>query len=61
MHAGAVSARLGLTGWPREAEELILERDLRLAADRGRTGRYHAQHLSSAGSVEIVKRARARG
>ena len=61
MHAGAVSARLGLIGWPRVAEELILERDLRLVAAGGGRARYHAQHLSSAGSVEIIKRARAVG
>ncbi|MFG0285351.1 MAG: dihydroorotase [Phycisphaerales bacterium JB039] len=59
MHAGAVSARLGLTGWPREAEELIIERDLRL--NRAVGARYHVQHLSSAGSIEIVRAARARG
>lgn len=59
MHAGTVSTRLGLTGWPREAEEIIVERDARLAAHTG--CRYHAQHLSSAGSVEILRRARAAG
>jgi dihydroorotase len=59
MHAGTVSTRLGLAGWPREAEEIIVERDARLAAVTG--CRYHAQHLSSAGSVEIIRRARAAG
>jgi dihydroorotase len=33
MHAGSVSTRLGLTGWPREAEEIIIERDARLSRD----------------------------
>ncbi|TVQ32468.1 MAG: dihydroorotase [Phycisphaeraceae bacterium] len=56
MHAGAVSTRLGLVGWPREAEEVIVERDVRLARAAG--ARYHVQHISSAGSVEIVRRAR---
>jgi dihydroorotase len=59
MHAGSVSATLGLTGWPREAEEIIIERDARLSAITG--CRYHVQHLSSGGSVEIVRRARAGG
>lgn len=59
MHAGEVSVRLGLTGWPRVAEEIIVERDIRL--NRGIGCRYHVQHVSSAGTVEIVRRARARG
>jgi dihydroorotase len=59
MHAGNVAVRLGLTGWPREAEELIVERDVRL--NRGVGCRYHVQHISSSGSVEIVRRARAEG
>ena len=59
MHEGVVSARLGLVGWPRVAEELMLERDLRL--DREIGARYHAQHLSSGGSVEILRRAREDG
>jgi len=59
MHAGEVSARLGLVGWPREAEEIIIERDIRLNRNIG--CRYHIQHLSSGGSVEIVRRARHEG
>lgn len=59
MHAGPLATRLGLTGWPREAEEIIIERDARLAAATG--CRYHVQHISSGGSVEIVRRARAAG
>lgn len=59
MHAGAVSTRLGLVGWPRVAEEVIIERDVRLVAETG--CRYHVQHLSSGGSVEIIRRARAAG
>ncbi|MGH7131239.1 MAG: dihydroorotase [Phycisphaerales bacterium] len=56
MHAGEVSTRLELGGWPRAAEELIIERDIRL--NRAHGCAYHVQHLSSAGSVEIVRRAR---
>ncbi len=57
MHEGAVSAGLGLPGLPAVAEDIIVDRDCRLALDIG--ARYHAQHLSSAGSVEILERARA--
>lgn len=60
MHAGSVSTRLGLTGWPRVAEEMIIDRDVRLV-QTVEGSRYHAQHLSSGGSVEIIKRARDRG
>ncbi len=59
MHAGGVATRLGLGGWPREAEEIIIERDVRLVGASG--CRYHVQHISSGGSVEIVRGARARG
>lgn len=59
MHEGPTSAKLGLVGWPRVAEELMLERDLRL--DRSIGARYHAQHLSSGGSVDILRAARADG
>lgn len=59
MHAGSVSLRLGLSGWPRAAEEVIIERDVRL--NRGPGARYHVQHISSEGSVEIVRRARKDG
>jgi dihydroorotase len=57
MHAGEISVRLGLGGWPRVAEEIIIERDVRL--NRGIGCRYHVQHISSGESVEIVSRARA--
>ncbi len=57
MNSGVVSARLGLGGWPAVAEEVIIERDVRL--NRSHQARYHVQHLSSAGSVEIVRAARA--
>lgn len=57
MNAGPLATKLGLTGWPAIAEELIIERDIRLNRDIG--CRYHAQHLSSGGSVELIRRARA--
>jgi dihydroorotase len=48
-----------LTGWPAIAEELIIERDVRINRTIG--CRYHAQHVSSGGSVEIIERAQQRG
>jgi len=59
MHEGAVSARLGLPGMPAAAEETAVARDLALARLAG--GRLHLTHLSTAGSVELVRRAKAEG
>lgn len=59
MHEGLVSSSLGLAGEPREAEEVIVARDLAVARLTG--GRLHLCHLSSAGSVELVRRAKAGG
>lgn len=59
MRAGAVAARLGLRPWTPAAELAIVERDLARAEAGG--ARIHLTHLSSAESVEAVRRARARG
>jgi len=59
MHEGDVSAELGLAGWPAVAEESIIARDVLLAGHVG--SRVHIQHLSTAGSVDIVRWAKARG
>ena len=59
MNAGALATRLGLAGWPRVAEELMIQRDIMLNRAQGSKTRYHVQHLSSGGSVELVRRARA--
>jgi dihydroorotase len=59
MNEGAVSAELGLTGWPSVAEESIIARDVLLAEHVG--SRIHICHLSTAGSVEIIRWAKARG
>jgi dihydroorotase len=59
MNAGPLQARLGLGAWPAVAEELMLERDV--ALNRLVGARYHAQHLSAAGSVDIIRRARVAG
>lgn len=58
-HEGPRSLRLGLRGWPRAAEEIVVASDCILS---GLTGaRLHLQHLSSAGSVAAVRAAKARG
>lgn len=59
MNEGVVSAEIGLTGWPAVAEEAIIARDVLLAEHVG--SRLHVCHLSTAGSVEIVRWAKARG
>jgi dihydroorotase len=59
MHEGEVSARLGLTGWPAVAEEAIIARDCLLTDHVG--SRLHVCHLSTAGSVDVVAAAKARG
>jgi dihydroorotase len=59
MNEGEFSARLGLPGIPREAETVMLERDIRLVRLTG--GRYHVAMISCADSAEIVRGAKARG
>jgi dihydroorotase len=59
MNEGEVSARLGLAGWPSVAEESIIARDVMLAEHVG--SRLHVCHLSTAGSVEVIRWAKARG
>ena len=59
MHEGVVSAALGVAGRPAEAEEIVVARDLALARATG--GRIHLCHLSSARSVELVRRAKSEG
>jgi dihydroorotase len=59
MHEGAVSARLGLPGMPAAAEEAAVARDIALAKMSG--ARLHLTHLSTAGSIELVRRAKVEG
>ena len=59
MNEGVVSSKLGLAGWPAVAEEAIIARDVLLAEHVG--SRLHVCHLSTAGSVDIVRWAKARG
>jgi dihydroorotase len=59
MNEGEVSGRLGLAGWPAVAEEAIISRDCLLAAHVG--SRLHVCHVSTAGSVEIIRWAKSKG
>lgn len=59
MNEGELSGVLGLTGWPAVAEEAIIARDVLLAEHVG--SRLHVCHLSTRGSVEIVRWAKSRG
>ena len=59
MNEGEISARLGLKGWPAVAEEAIIARDV-LLADHVKS-RLHICHLTTAGGVEIIRWAKARG
>ncbi len=59
MHEGSESMRLGLRGMPASAEEIVLFRDLELARITG--GRLHVLHVSTAGSVELIRRAKHAG
>jgi dihydroorotase len=59
MHEGAWSSRLGIPGMPAVAEEVMVARDIALARETG--SRIHFLHLSTAASVELVRRAKADG
>jgi len=59
MHEGPLSTRLGLRGSPAEAEVAAVARDLQLAALTG--ARFHVSHVSTAGAVEAIRRAKAQG
>lgn len=59
MNEGAVSTRLGLSGIPNAAEDVIVGRDIILAELTG--GRLHVAHVSTRGSVELIRAAKAKG
>jgi len=59
MNEGPLAFELGLTGWPSVAEEAIIARDVLLAENVG--SRLHICHVSTAGSVDIIRWAKARG
>jgi len=58
-HEGELSGRLGLPGWPGVAEEVIVARDVMLARHTG--SRVHVAHASTAGTVEVLRWAKAQG
>ena len=58
-HEGELSGRLGLPGWPGAAEEVVVARDVMLARHTG--GRVHVAHVSTAGSIEVIRWAKAQG
>jgi dihydroorotase len=59
MNEGALATKLGLGGWPKVAEEAIIARDLMLTELTG--SRLHVCHVSTEGSVELIRQAKARG
>ncbi|MGD8414451.1 MAG: dihydroorotase [Candidatus Latescibacterota bacterium] len=59
MHEGSVSTRLGLPGIPALSEDVMVARDILISATTG--GRLHVAHISTAGAVELVRRAKADG
>jgi dihydroorotase len=59
MHEGAISTKLGLRGWPRVAEDVIIARDVLLAEYVG--ARYHVAHVSTEGAIRILREAKSRG
>jgi dihydroorotase len=59
MNEGILSAKLGLVGWPAVAEEAIIARDIMLTEHTG--SRLHICHLSTEGSVQLVRQAKSRG
>jgi dihydroorotase len=59
MNEGVISTKLGLRGIPSAAEEIAIARDLALAELTG--GRLHIAHVSTEGSVELIRRAKAKG
>jgi len=59
MNEGVMSSRLGLTGWPAVAEEAVIARDCLLAGHVG--SRLHVCHVSTAGSVELLRWAKGKG
>ena len=59
MNAGPVSVRLGLAGIPNACEEIMLQRDIALLDPN--CSQYHAQHISTQGSIELIRDAKAKG
>lgn len=60
MNAGPLASKLGLPGWPSLAEELMIQRDIMIAQSLGYAARWHAQHMTTAGGIELLREGRAR-
>ncbi|XAL99339.1 dihydroorotase [Phycisphaeraceae bacterium D3-23] len=60
MNAGALASKLGLAGWPSLAEELMIQRDIMIAESLGYRARWHAQHMTTAGGVALLREGRRR-
>jgi len=56
MNSGPTAFRMGLRGWPAEAESSVVERDIRITAET--KGRYHVAHLSTAAALRAVRKAK---
>ncbi len=59
MNEGSVATRLGLKGWPAAAEDIMVARDIALAQLTG--GKLHVAHVSTAGAVDLIRRAKEKG
>ncbi len=60
MNAGPLASKLGLSGWPALAEELMIARDIMIAQSLKYAARWHAQHMTTAGGVALLREARTR-
>lgn len=60
MNAGPLASKLGLAGWPSLAEELMIARDIMIAESLGYAARWHAQHMTTAGGMSLLREARKR-
>jgi dihydroorotase len=60
MNAGPLASKLGVAGWPALAEELMIQRDIMIAESLGYQARWHAQHMTTAGGVALLREARQR-
>ena len=60
MNAGPLASKLGLPGWPGLAEELMIQRDIMIAESLQYAARWHAQHMTTADGVSLLREARQR-
>ena len=60
MNAGPLASKLGLPGWPAIAEELMIQRDIMIVQSMGYNARWHAQHMTTAGGIALLREGRKR-